>query len=118
MLPTVLLHMVTAAGSVYNTANRGSHGNRFRSAMENPPSIFVVLYSNNRNFLLICKHEPPGIMHLSTTRGIESCSIQHQSVLSFMLQGFNHRSIEFIEKRIVIVETIGHRVRDGNLINC
>jgi len=52
--------------------------------------------------------EPSNVEHLAAAGGIKRCAIENHSVTSVALQGFDHASIELVEKGIVVVEAVSH----------
>src|SRR6266700_273134 len=107
MLARVLLHVITTAHGVNAALNRRSFGNRLGGVMKDAALIFISHFDHGY-FPFVREDEQACIVHLPATGGIKRSTIQHDGVLAFAFHGFNHASIEVVEKRIVIVESLGH----------
>src|SRR5258708_39191451 len=102
--------MVTTPRGINAAIDGCPRRNRSRREM-NDPAIVIVSDIHHGNTVLsrISKRENSGVMDLATTGRIKSRLVEHDSGLPVPFHGLQHLCLEYVEKRVVIVEAGGHR---------
>src|SRR5437867_2518384 len=103
----MLLDVVTPTAGVHGAVHCRADGNRRCSEVENA-AVFFVGYFADRQLALVFKEKPARIVNLTAIRRIKGRAIENDGVPAFALHRFEHTSVEVVEKRVVIVETVGH----------
>ena len=127
MLAGVLLHVVAAAVGVNDAVNTCSRFKPARGFDEvHDGAVFTFGHFNDAELAMLVNSlgkQPSSVKDLPTAGGIESGPVERDCRTRVCLIDIHHFSVEFVKKRIGVVEALGHgyflrSVRMGLTIKC
>src|SRR5689334_17114659 len=109
----MLLHVVTAAFLIDHAADaRAFRGSFFCFEIVDNPAVVGVLNLGHAHTAASPIFDPASIENLASTGWIERCSIEYNTMSSVDGRGghdVDNLAFEFVQKRVVIIKTIGHK---------